>query len=453
MKQENSQQLQAIKNDYIKLEIRFNEERENYHKLTRTLLQLLGSNDGIEEDVKRIRQLLETEPGISGANLEEVLESLRHKMLFTEFSAEENKVRQNKDFYLIQKIDILSGLLTQIMQKMLEEFYPLSDALLVKADGLSKKLNKDEEIDRLSPAFLTYIDELKTKIADEHEYIACTVMELFRQFRNLEETVFRELSLHERTSGLSAFEKKFDDEYSSLIESINPKATISNIRKAVVNKFELIKGAISLWKKKEAEKAQATNHYITRLRSKINNVERDAKKLTFIAKRFQQEASTDKLTGLHAKHTIDVELKNLLKNFHENNEPFSVILFDVDKFKQINDSYGHVAGDTVLAQVATCLKESFRPDDFLARFGGDEFIAIIEGFNREMAETRLDIFRENLKKRKFKSRRKGDVLVTISAGIVVPKQGDTVQTILERADRAMYMDKKITLPSIHSTSA
>ena len=221
----------------------------------------------------------------------------------------------------------------------------------------------------------------------------------------------------------------------------------------MVNKFELIKGAISLWKKKEAEKAQATNHYITRLRSKINNVERDAKKLTFIAKRFQQEASTDKLTGLHAKHTIDVELKNLLKNFHENNELFSVILFDVDKFKQINDSYGHVAGDTVLAQVATCLKESFRPDDFLARFGGDEFIAIIEGFNREMAETRLDIFRENLKKRKFKSRRKGDVLVTISAGIVVPKQGDTVQTILERADRAMYMDKKITLPSIHSTSA
>jgi diguanylate cyclase (GGDEF)-like protein len=86
---------------------------------------------------------------------------------------------------------------------------------------------------------------------------------------------------------------------------------------------------------------------------------------------------------------FDTNITDSLKAFSKEQGPFSLVLFDVDKFKWINDTLGHVAGDKVLQKVAQCLKETFRKDDFIARYGGDEFAVVIEGLNEEMAREKI----------------------------------------------------------------
>ena len=119
-----------------------------------------------------------------------------------------------------------------------------------------------------------------------------------------------------------------------------------------------------------------------------------------------------------------------------------MILFDVDRFKEINDTLGHVAGDKVLQKVAQCLVQSFRKDDFIARYGGDEFVIILERLSNEMARSKILGFRKNLRRIRFTSYAKGDIYITVSAGIALAKENDTPETLVERADKMMYAHKQ-----------
>jgi diguanylate cyclase (GGDEF)-like protein len=97
--------------------------------------------------------------------------------------------------------------------------------------------------------------------------------------------------------------------------------------------------------------------------------------------------------------------------------------------------------------VAECLIETFRKDDFITRYGGDEFVVVIEELTREMAKEKISSFRKNLKRRKFVSYKEGEIHLTVSAGISLSMEGDTTESIMARADKAMYTMKKQRLES------
>jgi diguanylate cyclase (GGDEF)-like protein len=153
-------------------------------------------------------------------------------------------------------------------------------------------------------------------------------------------------------------------------------------------------------------------------------------------------AMKDALTKLYNRKAFDLKLANSLKTFEETGEPFALIVFDIDKFKEINDTLGHVAGDRVLEKVAQCLRESFRDSDFIARYGGDEFIAVIEKLTKETAREKVLSFRRNLAKRRFVSHKQGKIDLNVSSGIAVATKGDTPASLIERADKAMYAAKR-----------
>ena len=150
----------------------------------------------------------------------------------------------------------------------------------------------------------------------------------------------------------------------------------------------------------------------------------------------------DGLTGLFSRGAFDSRLSESLKNSQDNEDSFALILFDVDKFKSINDTFGHVAGDKVLKKVAECLEETFRKDDFIARYGGDEFVVLIEQFSEEKARERISNFNKNLKKRRFVSHKAGEIKLSVSAGTTMALKNDTFESLIERADKAMYESKQ-----------
>lgn len=141
------------------------------------------------------------------------------------------------------------------------------------------------------------------------------------------------------------------------------------------------------------------------------------------------EVRTDALTGLSNRRVMDETLTNLFAMKNRYGLIFSVAIFDIDHFKQVNDQQGHLAGDRLLQAVANVLEESARETDIVTRYGGEEFVVV-------MPETDLagaGNFSERVRRR-FEEQ----LSVTVSAGFAAALDGETPSFLLERADTALY---------------
>jgi diguanylate cyclase (GGDEF)-like protein len=147
---------------------------------------------------------------------------------------------------------------------------------------------------------------------------------------------------------------------------------------------------------------------------------------------------TDALTELGNRHwmhdTFERELKRALKD----NTPVCVIMVDIDNFKQFNDQYGHIAGDRVLSAVAKVLRKHLRPTDLIARFGGDEYAAMLPGISLDKARRTAERLLEKV------PQISPAVLatpVTVSIGVAALVPSDDLPRLIHRADSAMYEAK------------
>lgn len=153
---------------------------------------------------------------------------------------------------------------------------------------------------------------------------------------------------------------------------------------------------------------------------------------------------TDGLTGLfNQTHFFHLLTKQITES-RSRNRPFSIVIFDVDNFKNYNDRNGHIRGSLALQQLGKIMKSAFRKSDILAKYGGDEFVVILPGTDKVGAYLAAERLRERVEKEVFSG---GELQpqgrVTISLGISsFPEHGDTEDTVLDRADRAMYVSKE-----------
>lgn len=156
------------------------------------------------------------------------------------------------------------------------------------------------------------------------------------------------------------------------------------------------------------------------------------------------QANHDALTRLPNRLMLQRELDKALKRASIRDEPLAVVFIDLDRFKQINDTLGHEAGDKVLEQIAQRLQERIHPGDTLARMGGDEFTAILTGIRS--AESAAEYARELLVAIRTPCRAAGrELFVTASVGIsLYPRDGIDAGTLLRNADSAMYSAKNRT---------
>jgi diguanylate cyclase len=119
----------------------------------------------------------------------------------------------------------------------------------------------------------------------------------------------------------------------------------------------------------------------------------------------------------------------------------AVALIDIDNFKKLNDSLGHAAGDEALKALAAQVRQSLRPGDHVARFGGEEFVVLLPGTTRDDAQTLLARLQRTLSASLFMHEGR-EVFVTFSAGVTAWRAGEMLDVALDRADRALYEAKR-----------
>ena len=159
--------------------------------------------------------------------------------------------------------------------------------------------------------------------------------------------------------------------------------------------------------------------------------------------RTRHEARIDALSGVANRKAFDETLQYLLSSYHREQHPFALLLLDVDHFKWINDTHGHAAGDLAVQNLAEFLKSLVRSNDFVSRFGGDEFSILFSKIDREIAVTVADRIRVAIARHPFSFGDNGErIAVTCSLGLATVTEGDTAESIFARADEALYRSKR-----------
>lgn len=161
------------------------------------------------------------------------------------------------------------------------------------------------------------------------------------------------------------------------------------------------------------------------------------------AQRMHELATHDGLTGCFNRVTFDAMLANSLQRAQRNAEPLSLVMLDLDHFKEINDQFGHRTGDEVLRSVATAVNAQLRTSDVLARVGGEEFCALLPGTDTQGAAHVAESIRAALQSLAINNLRGGTITVTLSAGVasVVAANPQGPDQLYQRADDALYRAK------------
>lgn len=153
-------------------------------------------------------------------------------------------------------------------------------------------------------------------------------------------------------------------------------------------------------------------------------------------------SETDELTGLYNRRGFAIVVDRLFAQAVRYNRPASVLMVDVDRFKALNDGYGHEAGDRMLRIVAKCIETELRHTDVLARYGGDEFIALLPETPVESAVEVAGRIRAAVAGTPLNQDGKS-VATSVSIGVAnYPEHGRSIDAVLARADRAMYVAKQ-----------
>lgn len=170
----------------------------------------------------------------------------------------------------------------------------------------------------------------------------------------------------------------------------------------------------------------------------------DITKEVYYRKELERLASTDPMTELYNRRYFYELAGTVIKLAKRSELTYSLIMIDIDKFKRINDTYGHQAGDEVIVTLAKALKYNKRESDIVSRWGGEEFVVLLPQTGEEGAATIAEKFRKSVESLKVEAENKKQISFTISLGVTTADIDHIydIEDILNRADKALYFAKE-----------
>ena len=176
----------------------------------------------------------------------------------------------------------------------------------------------------------------------------------------------------------------------------------------------------------------------------VDQLKTSAESLEERTRRLEESNKRDPLTNLFNRTYLDHYLKDAFQNSNKSDTPLSIAFADLDKFKSVNDTYGHAMGDQILVTTANILKANVRGADVVARYGGEEFILVFPHTEYPLLKTICERIVRAFRETRHDVGTKRDLNVTISIGMATHNDGrqfKTVEELLKAADKALYTAK------------
>jgi len=272
--------------------------------------------------------------------------------------------------------------------------------------------------------------ELEQFIVDTMRYLHETEEHVISEVNSIQETYNENKEFAQNLSmNMERISQDFDEVQDLETLKKEVMGTISNINKCIDEKSEL-----------DMQQMKDKENKLKSLGSRINDITKEADEIKKKAEKLEQESLHDELTGVNNRKAYDNKVTETIAGLKRYNVPSSLILCDIDHFKRINDTYGHIVGDLVLKKFIALVNEKLRATDFLARYGGEEFTIILPHIPLDKARAAAESIREHIYKSVF-SYKENEILLTISIGVSTFRKDDTASSVFERADRALYLAK------------
>jgi diguanylate cyclase len=227
-------------------------------------------------------------------------------------------------------------------------------------------------------------------------------------------------------------------EVRELSQEVRHATDLTTLQSRVSARLEKVTQQVQDFRAREAARREEMADRTARMHARIEDLEREAQDLYQRLNREKLGARIDTLTRLANRRSFDERLARDIAQ--RGDAPVALLLFDVDDFKAINDSYGHRAGDRVLQVVARSLAASLRAEDFIARIGGEEFVALVPA-SREAALQVANQMRRSVETLKLHFRG-APVRISVSCGLTELKAQDSPDGAFDRADAALYRAKR-----------
>ncbi len=210
--------------------------------------------------------------------------------------------------------------------------------------------------------------------------------------------------------------------------------------KTTVNSLDLTKGLDACQKLlvREVDSVLKANNS---LKNELKTAQDELTYQNRIIEKLHVQATVDSLTQIKNRATFDEFLNKSIKAYRESGESLSLIIADIDHFKDVNDNYGHVVGDRVLEAMAVKLKVSLRSADFISRYGGEEFGVVLLKTNLTSAIVVAENMRNAVETTVF-SVEGNKLRITVSFGCAEISEGDTADSLIKKADKQLYLAKK-----------
>ena len=231
--------------------------------------------------------------------------------------------------------------------------------------------------------------------------------------------------LSEAAAGTETFKSSLED-------------SLDQIRDAgSADDLESVVGALQQETSQMLDRSRALEERLKSTTSEIDALRRNLEEV-------RREAMTDALTGIANRKYFDIHLRTSVLHSMENGSPLSLVLVDIDHFKNFNDTYGHQTGDDVLRLVAHTLASNIKGRDTAARYGGEEFGVILPDTVLETARILSEKIRTSISSKRFRKKQTGEELssITISLGVAQYRPGEALVDFIQRADDGLYQAKR-----------
>jgi diguanylate cyclase len=252
------------------------------------------------------------------------------------------------------------------------------------------------------------------------------------------------------TEANSASRTRYDDTQSlndtvmshvrELTDEVSSATELGVLQSIVSARLETVARQVSDFRAREQIRLLEYNGRAEHMRTRIANLEREAQELHSKLDMEKHGARLDPLTGVANRKSFDERFAHEIARRAHGGAPAGLLLWDIDNFKIINDSYGHRAGDRVLQSVAGCFTAALRSTDFVARIGGEEFAVLLSGLELAAAMSVANQVRTAVEGLRFHFRGT-PVRVTVSCGITELHQDDAPEAAFDRVDAALYRAK------------
>ncbi len=332
-------------------------------------------------------------------------------------------------------------LLLELMQRLpwpsrlSDEILRLSERLKAESEKENAWLKVIEEITRLYSGVLGAAEE---DLSDTENYLG----QLNLRLKELD-SVIQQMDHYTTNSlaGQAQLRHSLDGELGGMRQDVREAGDLDSFKHLLDRRLDAIQNQVENHLRNEEAHLNAVTQEAEKLRERLGDLEANGEKLLQRLEEIQAQALTDPLTKLPNRGAYEQRVIEEFARWQRFGKPLSMLVWDIDHFKRINDTFGHQVGDKVLQAIGKLLSERIRATDFVARYGGEEFVMLMPGSNAEQAGQVANEIRQGIASKSFRAGAK-ELPITISCGYATVGESDDPEQVFKRADEALYLAKE-----------